>query len=228
MGLNEPAAKATYLSIQDGKLALRLKSIDDHPQAVKRDLKNGNTVYERYFDSIDGNIVDIQIRDATYNGEHIPKDKWYVTVMDGSDRFVITIPYSSGYSKSFLNALCNVSDLSQRLRIRPWMMEDDKEKGKFWRGITIYTAPYAKENKVPKTFEKEAIPAAEQKRVKGKDIWDDEEQMIWWEDKVQNVIMPRIEAARSDIAFAAIGGHDDEVPHDTASAMHGDPDDVPF
>lgn len=227
MGLNEPAARATYLSLQDGKLALRLKSMDDHPSAVKREHKYG-TVYERYFDSIDGNIVDIQIRSGTYNGETIEKDKWYVTIMDGSDRFVITIPYSSGYSKSFLNALCGVEDLSQRLRIRPWMMEDEKEKGKFWRGITIYSAPYAKENKVPKTFEKDDIPAAEQKRVKGKDIWDDEVQMLWWEDKVANIIMPRIEAARSVNAFNAIGASDDDHGQAEPAGSSDEFDDVPF
>jgi len=248
MALNKPTASGIYLSVlaltvKDRQKAVLCRRITDedellqNPEARERKTKEGKIVHEEYYDSIDALILGFTIKDATFNGEHIPKASWLVKMKDtstGTD-YILQLPYSSGFSKTFLNALAWIAKnkpnaFSKPLRVRPWMMQDEKDKEKYWRGISVYLPPYTKEEKVAKLYDKEQMPAAVPARYKGKDVWDDEEQMLWWEHKVFDQITPAIQAVAGEVAFDLVPGGmpADQQDQIEAAGERTYPDDLPF
>jgi hypothetical protein len=211
MGLNESGPRATYLSVADGSLVMRLKSADDDPKAEARTLKNGNVVYERKFRSFDGYITNLQIADSKFNGEYIEKSQWKLTVVDDNKTYILTMPYSSAYAKRLINSLAAIDDLSQPIRILPWKMENPEKADKYWLGVTLYTAPFQGDTcKVKPKYDKEQIPPMVETKFKGKVAWDDEEQMQFWEKVVTKEVMPKLKQARTDLQAASLSHHDDD------------------
>ena len=214
MGLNEYAPRATYLSVSDGAVVRRYKSADEDPKAQARTTKSGRVVYERHYRSVDGYVTGIQIGSSTFEGKTIEKAQWKITISDQGKSFILTMPYSSAYAKRFFNALANLDDFGQPLRILPWRMENPERAGKYWLGITVYTRPFDAKPKVPLRFTKDDIPPMREVRLKGQTQWDDEEQMAFWENVVETIIAPKIAEAAGVAGFDAIshanGANDDD------------------
>lgn len=204
MGLGTYSARSTYLSIADGAVVRRYKSADEDLEAKPRTTKTGEIVYERKYPDITGFITDIQIGSSTFAGKTVEKAQWKVTIVDGDESFVVTMPYSSAYAKRLINSLASVTDFSKRLRLFPWKMENKEKPGKYWHGVTVYLPPFTKESKVLPAYSKDDIPPMREVRLKGETQWDDEEQMAFFENVVQTIILKRIEESRSTTAVNRI------------------------
>jgi hypothetical protein len=104
-----------YVSIVDGQLAVRCTESD--PKAVKRELSNGTTIFERRYRNYTGRIKEIGFR----NQEHNTK-KWeelFIIINDGQDLVQLQMPFPGKYSNSLLRAIKN-ADLAKEMTFSPW------------------------------------------------------------------------------------------------------------
>ncbi len=118
--------RRTFINVTDGKLRQRVEP--DHPQAKERKVTNPKTgdskiVSELVYDFVEGNIIKIYAREQEGFGK-----QWIVEMQDGEEFFNISINYESGYAFAFLSRIFNV-DISQRLRLTPYYIEDDRRAG---------------------------------------------------------------------------------------------------
>lgn len=203
-GFVEYSPKATYISLADGQVVRSFRTQEEDPQAVPRTTKTNNVVYERRYRAFDGIVTGLVIGSSDFGGKYIEKAQWKMTLNVDGETFVMTMPYNSSYAKRLINSLASISDFSKPLRISPWKVESKEKAGKFYQGVTLYTAPYGPDDKVELKYPREAVPEMVKKRVKGEDVWDDEDQMLFFERVVSEEILPRLAASRSDVAYDAI------------------------
>lgn len=235
MGFEERGDRVPYLQIVDGMIVRQHKTQAEDLTAVPFTKKDGGVVYRRPFTSITMLVTGIAIGSSTFNGVKEEKGQWKVSLVDQDDGqvYILTMPYSSSYSKSFLNAAASIEDFSKPIRIMPWKMAREDAPDKYNLGVSLRVFPYGDQNKVPGKYSwKEDVPKMKSVVFKGKEQWDDTEQMEFFEKVWSEEIMPKIDAASSDVRFNQIAaanqladaGDADEVePSDKTQD-----DDVPF
>lgn len=135
------------------------------------------TKYVQEFNYVSGELCDVQVEDTDYGR------RWLVKVCDGDEIYNIAFKYSSGYSKSFLNQVENV-DLSKPVQITCSVKEVEKNgktipntsmwirQGDEWVGFK-----YTKDNPGDR-------PQLKELTVKGEKVWDDTDQLKYYEDTV--------------------------------------------
>lgn len=190
---------AIYYTISDGKICRQHR--EPVEGSISRVNKTGKTVHETFHKALKGRITDIKVKDGDYGKQ------WIVTLQDETGQNEqLQFQYSSGYANGFLRALPNV-DMSKEVVIAPNMqVKDDKKK------TTIFLSQWSEEEKkwiATKWFftkdEPNGIPDLEQKKVKGKVIYDDSEIMEFLEKMVNTQILPKLKGVA-----AAVGDDDKE------------------
>jgi hypothetical protein len=174
MGLNSTSNSVTYLSVQNGKVAKRVPE----PTAASKSRtveSTGVVVHEELFDSITGKIVALGTREGNFGKE------LKITLAD--DRaYVLQLKLSSGPASSFLRALPNV-DLQKRVTLIPKIeMKGDVKR------TSVIIAQGGKG--VKWAFTKDApgdLPPMKQIKVKGKDVWDDSDQLAYFEKMITDI-----------------------------------------
>lgn len=172
--------KAQFFSIFNGKICQTFKT--SSPGSIPRTNKLGNVVHEKFYDYISGQIVSIDIREHKDYGK-----SWLIGLLDGEEMQYLQMHYSSGYSQAFLKLLPNV-DLQSQVKIVPDLKtEGTKKKSSLFilqhgKGVKWF---YTKDNK-------NGLPDLAKVRVKGKDQWDDSDQMEFLEDMVKTGILPNL------------------------------------
>jgi hypothetical protein len=161
----------TYLSVADGNLVRQHKQATE--RTTERLTKTGKLVFEERFKDLTAKLENITTRTNEYGTQ------WQLEFSDGDATYIVSLPYSSRYSSSFLKALPNV-DVSKELRFMPWAMKDKQDATKTITGVTLYQdgekiAPaYTKENP-------NGLPQMVKIKVKGKEQWDDSDMMQFLE-----------------------------------------------
>lgn len=200
-----------YLSISDGKVVRR--AVEGASGAESRTKKDGTIVWEQRFSFISGILKSIGTKTNSFNGQDM-KD-WVFEIEDGSEAYTLQIMYDSRYAVSLLNALCNpVVDFSKSITISPWMkVISDKKK----------TACYLKQgngqdNSIEWFFTKDVpngLPPLVPVKIKGKDTWDNFDQMQFLEKYIEDNIKPKLvksEPADNSPAFVGDAPEDDDLP----------------
>lgn len=191
------SSNAIYYSISDGKVCRQFK--EPTASSKTRVNKNGKTVHEEFYDFIDGTITAIATKDSDYG------KFWMVTLHDGEQSQVLQFNYSSGYANALLKCLPNI-DLTSKVKIIPSLkMEGDKKKTALF--VTQHGQP------VKWHFTKDhpnGLPELEQKKVKGKMIWDDSESMAFLEKMVMTEIVPKLPKAGAQPAEPVVDEADIE------------------
>jgi hypothetical protein len=175
-------SSAIYLSIADGKVVRSFKQ----PTELSREriTKTGKVVHEEFYGFVEGMITDISIKENDWG------KFWLVTITDGGESYVLQFQYSGGTAGSFLKTLPNV-DLTKPVRFIPKQtIEGDKKKSSLFlaQGGVALKWFWTRDNPGE-------LPGLEQKKVKGKIVWDDSEMMDYLESYVNNVIKPKLGAA---------------------------------
>jgi predicted DNA-binding transcriptional regulator AlpA len=177
-----PAIKQTnaiYLTIADGKICRRVQT--KTPDAVERLTKDNKLVFEEFYKGWRGTITDIKTRENDYG------KNWMIYLTDEFGDYILQLPYSSGYSASFLKALPNL-DPSQPVTITPSLkIEGDKKRTSLFlnqNGVALKWA-YTKDNP-------NGLPQLMQIKVKGKTTWDDSDIMEFLENMVNNEFLPKL------------------------------------
>lgn len=183
---------AIYYTISDGKICRQHR--EPVEGSVTRVNKNGKTVHETFYKALKGKITDIKTKDGDYGKQ------WIVTLQDETGQNEqLQFQYSSGYANGFLRALPNV-DLSKDVIIAPNMqVKDDKKK------TTIFLSQLNNQGKweAAKWYytkdEPNGIPELEQKKVKGKIVYDDSEIMEFLEKMVNTEILPKLKGVAASL-----------------------------
>jgi hypothetical protein len=193
------SSNAIYYSISDGKVSRQFK--EPTPNSKERVNKNGRTVFEEFYDYIDGTITAISTKESEYG------KFWMITLSDGEHNQVLQFNYSSGYANAFLKCLPNI-DIQARVKIIPSLkMEGDKKKATLF--VTQHGQPvkwfYTKDNP-------NGLPQLKQIKVKGKVTWDDSDSMEFLEKMVMTEIVPRL--PKGDSVTAASDVEPEETMED--------------
>jgi hypothetical protein len=183
MGLNKGENAGTiYLSVANGKLVQQHKQPTEN--TAERVNKVGKTVHEEFFRDLTGVITKIETKENDYGKQ------WQITFQDGTDKYIVQMPFSGRYSSSFLKALPNLKQ-GQPVKFNPWEMQDKNNSSKTITGVTLYQDDGNGMVKVPSAYTKEdpnGLPEMKKKKIKGKDIWDDTEMTEFLENMAMNWI----------------------------------------
>lgn len=168
-----------YITILNGKFCVRVSS--DTPGAKKRVNKLGKTVYELFYDSFTGKLLNIRTRDGEYG------KSWEFYFRDGADVYTLQLSYSNSYATNFLKILPNI-DLSKEMKVQPSQkIEDGKTKSSLFisqDGVTLKHA-YTKDKP-------NGLPPMEEKTVKGQIVWDDTDRLEFLSAMVEKDILPKL------------------------------------
>lgn len=178
MGLEQRQA-GNFITILGGKLCQRVP--EGTEGAVKRVNKLGNTVYEKFYDSFTGRLADIKVQDGTYG------KTWNFVFVDKEDPYTLQLSYSNSFATAFLKILPNI-DLSKEMKISPSVKEVDGRNRS-----TLFINQDGKALKHAYTRENpNGLPPMEQVTIRGVASWDDTKRLVFLQNMVDTVIMPKL------------------------------------
>lgn len=179
----------TYLNLFAGQFTKKVKAPVDTPteKSVSRVNKKGVTVHEISYNTLkDVTLLDIQkVRHDSFGLQ------WEFYFQHVDERFILTLPYTSGPTKGILFRLPNV-DLSKPMTlIGHYFAGENGEPNK--AAITItqngVKVEYAYSKEVPN-----GMPPLEKIMVKGEEKNDDTKQMQFIEQVLDVTIRPQLKA----------------------------------
>lgn len=192
MGL-ENRAEGKYITIYDGKMCQRVdKSVEG---AVERTNKLGKIVHEKFYDKFTGNLVSIKVTDGQYGKQ------WNFGFRDAGDLYTLQLGYTNSFATNFLKMLPNI-DLEKVMTVTPKTVEEDgKKKNSLFvnqDGVSI-KHKYTKDNP-------NGLPPWKNIVVKGVEVGDNTDQMVFLEKMVQTDIIPKLHGAVAEAGMPPTGG----------------------
>ena len=183
MALLNKGNKGIYLSIQSGKIAHR---VTDATQSSKqRTLESGKVIHEELYDSMEGMIKNIQFKDGDYGTQLV------ITIENDGEIAHLQMPLSSNPASGFLKALPNV-DANVAVKFSPKMEEKD---GK--RKTSLFLSQGGKGVKWFWTKDNPAdLPPLKKIKVKGKETWDDSDQIDYLKAYVNDDFLPKLSGGK--------------------------------
>jgi hypothetical protein len=190
-GLISQNQSGIYVNVSNGKIVRYVKEAT--AASKSRVNKNGVTVNEEIYDAVSGYLKDIKTRDREGFGK-----EWQIFLQNGENTFIVSMNYSSAYASSFFKAL-PLADLTQKLTLTPWQKEDKegKKKSSIYIKDGKHFDEHGKEISVPWLYTKDnpnGLPQLKQVKVKGVVTWDDSDQMEFFENYVQEKVLPKLKA----------------------------------
>lgn len=196
MALLNKGNKGIYLSIQSGKIAHRQPEATATSKA--RTLESGKVIHEELYDSMEGVIKNISFKDGDYGTQLI------VQVDNDGEIANLQMALSSNPSGSFLKSLPNI-DPTKAVKFSPKMEEKDgKRKTSLFINQNGQSVKWAWTKDNPGE-----LPTLKKIKIKGKDTWDDSEQIEFLQNYVNNVFLPKLKGGAVD---AVAPDEKDEVP----------------
>jgi hypothetical protein len=167
-------SSAIFLKIANGKVVRSFKSPTD--ASITRTTDNGKVVHEEFYQYVEGHIKSITTKENEYG------KFWVIKIEDEGTEYTLEFNYSGGIASAFLKALPNI-DFSQPVRISPKQTIDgDKKKN------TLFLNQNGKAAKWFWTRDNPGdLPDLKKIKVKGKETWDDSEQMEYLENYVKTL-----------------------------------------
>jgi hypothetical protein len=154
--------------------------------SVGRVNKLGKQVFEKYYDSFTGKLVDIKTQDGTYG------KSWIFSFQDKEEVYHLQLSYSNSFATAFLKMLPNI-DLTKEMKVSPSTKEvDGKNKSSLFvnqDGIALKHA-YTRDNP-------NGMPDMEKVSVKGQMVWDDTKRLEFLEAMVKKDILPKLEGSKT-------------------------------
>lgn len=217
MGL-ENREGGNWISIYDGRFTKRVN--ETTAGATQRINKLGKAVWEKYYDSFTGKLINIRTQDSPYGKQ------WVFDFKDKEDIYHLTLSYSNGFASTFLKILPNI-DVTKEIKVSTSTKEvDGKKKSSLFinqNGVALKHA-FSKENP-------NGLPQWEKVMVKGVEVWDNTKELAFLENIVKTTILPKLEGLPVDTAEAKANDEFDNYNKvEPVAVVEGEinPDDVPF
>jgi len=216
-GLSQQEDKTkTYVKCSHGVFVQRMNepTRDTITRSLKAGPNTGDEVHELHFQKIEGQIVSISKRTHDQYG-----DSWEFTIdvsetPEDPKSVVLSLSFDSGYAKNIFYRLPNIN-LDKDVVFNAYTFtpaDSDKER----KGISLSQEG----RKVSPAYTKDApngLPPMKVVKVKGKDVWDDSEQMLFLEQMLEKDIFPKL-AIQPETA----------EENTTSETQEGEGEDLPF
>lgn len=206
-----------YWTFSKGQFTRRVS--ENTKGAVSRTLGDksptpGKVIYEVFTDEATGQLVDIRLKNGNYG-------KSYQLIMDitedeHSPEFMAIEFNYDGAGKSLLKKLPNI-DLSADVALVCYSIDDTNQKGEPIK--RYYAVPYqgeiSKAGKVQPAYTKEnrnGFPELAKVKIKGKQQWDDSDQLDFLENLIINTAFPGMPGEEK--APKAAAPKDEEINED--------------
>ena len=168
MGLsNTTTSSKKIVTIINGKFTIRLADGDDNPNAVKRTLEKGKNagkvVKELQYDTLAGKISKAYVDESEYGTRYITE------LDDDGNNYSLQINLDSSYFSPYAKRMPNINKDEEVV----FRLGYDRERERHFLFIR------QNDERVPMKFTKEepnGMPEPTKKTVKGKEVWDWEEQ----------------------------------------------------
>jgi len=178
-----------YFTILGGKFCLRATA--ETPGAVARVNKLNKTVYEIFHDSFTGKLLAIRTKDSEYG------KNWEFDFQDGAEVYTLQLSYSNSYATNLLKILPN-ADLTKEMKIQPSQkVEDGKTKSSLFVSQDGVTLKHAYTKDAPN-----GLPPMVKVMVKGQEVWDDTDRLVFLHAMVERDIIPKLPKATAPAASA--------------------------
>ena len=168
-----------YITILNGKFCQRVQKETDG--AIPRINKLGKQVFEKFYDSFTGKLVNIKTTDGAYG------KSWVFDFQDQEDIYHLQLSYSNSFATALLKMLPNIN-LEKEMKVSPSVKEvDGKNKSSLFvnqDGVAIKHA-FTKDNP-------NGLPPMTQVKVKGNLVWDDTDRIAYLFDMVQTKILSKL------------------------------------
>lgn len=169
-----------FITILGGKFCQRVP--EGTAGAVQRTNKVGKTVWEKFYDSFTGKLVDIKTKDGAYG------KSWIFDFKDNGEVYHLQLSYSNSFATALLKMLPNC-DLTKEMKVSPSTKEvDGKNKSSLFinQGGDAIKHAYTKDKP-------NGMPDMEQVVVKGQTVWDDTKRIEFLHNMVMTTITPKLE-----------------------------------
>lgn len=177
---NLDAQTTTWAKIAGGKIVLTSKvALDGY---VQRTNKIGNVVYELFFESFEGKLVDVRLVDGEFGAQ------WHLQFDDNGKTVIITTGYENRYARTLLNRLLNKAiDFKQPITLKPYsFIPEDKE----YTMTGCNVLQFGKKLN-PRYDIKTELPQPEETIVKKQKVFNYAKQMEFLENAVEKELKPR-------------------------------------
>jgi len=175
----ENKQQGQFITILGGKLCQRVN--ENVEGAIKRVNKLGNTVYEKFYSSFTGKLIDIKVQDGTYG------KTWNFVFRDKEEPYTLQLSYSNSFSTALLKMLPNI-DLAREMKISPSVKEvDGKDRSSLFVNQDGKAIKHAYSREHPN-----GMPDMEQLTVKGVLVWDDTKRLEFLDKMVHETIIPKL------------------------------------
>jgi hypothetical protein len=180
--ISSEGPQVQWAKISKGKVVLSSKTELEGYQS--RQTKIGTVVFERFYNSFEGILVGINVKEGQYGSQFI------FAFRDGEDVTNVCVDYDSRYSRALLNRLCNGGiDFKKVIRITPYdfVTKDDQRR----IGVNVYQGAVKFDN----AFTKDDVPEPTKTVVKKVITWDFTPQIEFFEAKIKELVLPKLSAS---------------------------------
>ncbi len=232
MALREKEEAMTYVGVYDGQLEVRVDK--KTPGAIEREKTKqgkptGESIHVKYYRSLDGRITDIK-KDTKKMPDGTEFTSLKIFIDDIGDKYVLNFPYDSDLTRIFYKIMENI-DFSSTVEFS--VSKSKNSKGKEVASLFLKQNGVNLKQKYTKDYQyapgEAKKPDWKPMVYKGKEVWDNTEEMQFFEKKLEEVVMPKLKAKAAPVAKNIIDD-DDWIPSaEPADTSVGQPvDDTPF
>lgn len=190
MGL-ENRQSGNFITILGGRLCMRVP--EGTEGAEKRTNKLGNEVTEKFYDRFTGKLIDIKVQDSTYG------KTWNFVFRDKEEPYTLQLSYSNSFSTALLKMLPNI-DLTKEMTISPSVKEvDGKDRSSLFVNQDGKAMKHAYSRENPN-----GMPEMEQVTVKGVLVWDDTKRLVFLDNMIQTLIIPKLREINGNAPVAEV------------------------
>ena len=169
-----------YITILGGKFSQRVP--EGTIGATQRTNKLGKVVFEKYYDSFTGKLINIKTSDGNGYGKN-----WIFDFKDNGEVYHLQLSYSNSFATALLKMLPNC-DLSKEMKVSPSVKEvDGKNKSSLFINQDGVAIKHAYTKDVPN-----GMPPMVQVTVKGEQVWDDTDRLVFLQNMVDTKIIPKL------------------------------------
>lgn len=196
-GLSKKQSNLTFITVREGEFILRVKEPgkDVEEREVTKGKNKGNIVYEKRFDSVEGRILGITRRDSEVSFQESLYSTLDILIKhESGNEFQITVPYSSGYTKSFMTRVEDV-DFSKDVDLLSYWIEGDDGKMRGYFGIK------QDDKKIDPLYSRGdgILPGVEPiKNKKGEILAYDDDDLLEFYDNILENIQEKISPSKED------------------------------